>query len=86
MLRPMMYAPAAFIPSMAAAFTSGCSNIHRCSLRRGPSPKGSSRRWLVPATNPSTDIAMSHVTLVILLRPSGGWDRVRGLSGAGRVI
>jgi hypothetical protein len=48
-----------------AAFASGSSNIHRW-RRSPPSPMGSARLWFGPATNPSIDIAMSHVTLVML--------------------
>jgi hypothetical protein len=40
MLRPMMYAPAAVIASISAAFSSACSNIHRCRLEILDRPDG----------------------------------------------
>jgi hypothetical protein len=67
----MMYAPAAVIAAISAACASGSSNIHRCRRPSTPSPNGFSMLWLGPATNPSTDIAMSHVTLLMPIGRSG---------------
>jgi len=46
------------------ALASGCSNIHRC-RRSPPSPSGFSSLWFGPAPNPSIDIVMPHVTVLI---------------------
>jgi hypothetical protein len=46
------------------AFASGCSKIHRCT-RSPPSASGFSSLWFGPATNPSVDIVMPNVTVLM---------------------
>jgi hypothetical protein len=57
----MMNASAAVIAASSAAFSSGVSNIHRCSCIP-PSPIGFSRLCRGPAMKPSAETAGSLVT------------------------
>jgi hypothetical protein len=62
MLRPIMNAPALLSAAISAAFSSGVSNIQRCSWSTSSSPKGLSAVWWGPAAYPSAETAMAAVT------------------------
>jgi hypothetical protein len=70
--------------SIAAAFSSGWSNIQRCRRLPTPSPNGFASLWFGPAAKPSTEIAMSHVTL--LIERSSWWLSIHGEVGPARAF
>src|SRR3954452_18489764 len=52
-------------PSLPCASRQAASGTTQSCSRSPPSPSGSSSLWFGPATNPSTEIEMSHLSLLI---------------------